>query len=239
MIKNKPLKKKTKGTKKFGGRNHTGVITVRHRGGGHKRSRRKISFDTNFDSAIIENVEYDPNRSAKIARLFLALTKEHLYIIAPEKLKTGFIIERKTLSDFKLGNSMSLEKIPLGTLVHCIGTNLRYNKGILQRSGGTFAQLIEKTSFFCTVRLSSGVNKKLSPKTLAVIGSVSKSEPSQLVVGKAGRSRWKGIRPSVRGVAMNPVDHPHGGGEGKSSGGRPSVTPWAKPAHGKKTGKCK
>jgi large subunit ribosomal protein L2 len=239
MIKNNPLKRKTKGTKKFGGRNHTGKITIRHRGGGHKRSYRSININSSFNSAIVERIEYDPNRSAKIARLFLALTKEHLYIIAPEKLKVGFLLERKPLSDFRLGNSASLDKIPLGTLLHCIGTNLRFNKGLLQRAGGTFAQLVEKTSSSCTVRLSSGENKKLPPKTLAVIGSVSKPEALQPVVGKAGRSRWKGIRPSVRGVAMNPVDHPHGGGEGKSSGGRPSVTPWAKPAHGRKTRKWK
>jgi large subunit ribosomal protein L2 len=235
-----PLKKETKGLKSSGGRNHTGKITIRHRGGGHKRSLRKVSFNsTEFDSAVVERIEYDPSRSAKVARLFSTLTKEHLYIVAPEKLEKGSLLQRNASSAFRLGNSMPLKDIPLGTLLHCVGSRLRFDKGVLQRSAGTFAQLLEKTETFSTIRLSSGENKKLSPKTLAVIGGVSKTEPLCLVIGKAGRNRWKGIRPSVRGVAMNPVDHPHGGGEGKSSGGRPSVTPWAKPAHGKKTRKRK
>lgn len=234
-----PLKSKTKGFVKTGGRNNSGKITVRHRGGGHKRSHRKINFISNFDSAIVEQLEYDPNRSAKIARLFSAISKDHFYVLAPDKLEVGYFLKSSLDSNYSLGSSDSLRNLPLGTLLHCIGTNARMNKGILQRASGTFGQLIQKGERYSTVRLSSGENKKLLSDTLAVVGPVSNPQNQQKNLGKAGRKRWKGIRPTVRGVAMNPVDHPHGGGEGKSSGGRASVTPWAKPVHGRKTRKKK
>ena len=236
---NAPLKSNTKGLNRSGGRNHSGKITVRHRGGGHKRSYRKIDNRTTYDLSLVERIEYDPNRSANIARLYSLKSKEHFYILAPDKLEEGFLVERGVNSKFKLGNSLPLREIPLGTLIHCIGSSSRREELVLQRSAGTFAQLVQKGSSFCVVRLSSGENKKLSPVTLATVGAMSNPAHQQVVLGKAGRNRWKGFRPSVRGVAMNPVDHPHGGGEGKSSGGRPSVTPWAKPAHGRKTRKRK
>jgi len=237
--KNVPLKDKTKGFSKVSGRNHTGKITIRHRGGGHKRSYRRIDFFAKFDSAIVERIEYDPNRTARIARLFSPVSKKHFYIIAPDKLEVGYLIQQGSSSGYNIGNSGYLKDMPLGTLLHCIGTNSRMDKGVLQRAAGTFGQLIQKSDAFCVVRLSSGEQKKLLPNTLATVGVVSNVEHQHVGLGKAGRKRWKGVRPTVRGVAMNPVDHPHGGGEGKSSGGRPSVTPWAKPAHGRKTRKKK
>jgi large subunit ribosomal protein L2 len=236
---NEPLKPKTKGIRKLGGRNHSGKITIRHRGGGHKRLYRKIDCRYSFDSSLVERLEYDPNRSAKIARLYSFESKSHFYILAPEKLEEGFLIQKGDNSKFMLGNTMPVSKIPLGTLIHGIGTKARLKKSVLQRAAGTFAQLIQKNSSYCVIRLSSGENKRLPSTTLATVGSMSNPTHQQVVLGKAGRNRWKGFRSSVRGVAMNPVDHPHGGGEGKSSGGRPSVTPWAKPAHGRKTRKRK
>jgi large subunit ribosomal protein L2 len=169
--------------------------------------------------------------------VFSLKSKEHFYIIAPEKLERGFLVEKGENTKYNLGNTLPLKDMPLGTFIHCIGTNSRFDKPTLQRAAGTFAQLVQKGSSFCVIRLSSGESKKVLPRTLATIGVVSNSDHQQITLGKAGRNRWKGVRPSVRGVAMNPIDHPHGGGEGKSSGGRPSVTPWSKPAHGKKTRK--
>jgi len=236
---NDPLKCKTFGICKSGGRNHSGKITVRHRGGGHKRLYRKLDDRSAFGLSLVERLEYDPNRSATIARLFSMESKEHFYILAPEKLEEGFLVQKGADSKFKLGNSIPIGNMPLGTLIHCIGTKSRLKKSVLQRAAGTYAQLIQKSPSFCVIRLSSGENKKVLPSTFATVGSVSNADHQQMVLGKAGRKRWKGFRPSVRGVAMNPVDHPHGGGEGKSSGGRPSVTPWAKPAHGRKTRKRK
>jgi len=240
-VKNKNcfLKSKSTGIHKLGGRNHSGKITIRHKGGGHKRLYRKIDETPFFNTSIVENLEYDPNRSSEIARMFSLESKKHFYILATENLKEGFLIKRGKDSNFKLGNSLPLGGMPLGTLIHSIGTSARLKKPVMQKAAGTFAQLIQKGSAFCVVRLSSGQNKRVLPITFATIGTVSNSDYHQVVLAKAGRNRWKGVRPSVRGVAMNPIDHPHGGGEGKSSGGRPSVTPWAKPAHGKKTRKRK
>ena len=222
-----------------GGRNNTGRITVRHRGGGHKKRYRIVDFKRSVQNveAKVVSIEYDPNRSAKIARVFSLKSKEHFYIIAPEKLERGFLVEKGENTKYNLGNTLPLKDMPLGTFIHCIGTNSRFDKPTLQRAAGTFAQLVQKGSSFCVIRLSSAESKKVLPRTLATIGVVSNSDHQQITLGKAGRNRWKGVRPSVRGVAMNPIDHPHGGGEGKSSGGRPSVTPWSKPAHGKKTRK--
>lgn len=237
--KNSPLKSRTKGTHKLAGRNHKGKITIRHRGGGHKRLYRKIDSRSGFDLSIVESLEYDPNRSAKIARMFSIKSKEHFYVIAPENLQEGFFVEKGDRSKYNLGNSLQLRHMPLGTFIHCVGTKARLTKPILQRAAGTFAQLVQKSSSSCLIRLSSGELKNFLPETFATIGVVSNMDYQQIILGKAGRNRWKGFRPSVRGVAMNPVDHPHGGGEGKSSGGRPSVTPWAKPAHGRKTRKSR
>jgi large subunit ribosomal protein L2 len=231
-----PLKNKTGGRKKVSGRNHTGKITVRHRGGGNKRSHRKITFLSTFDSAVLERLEYDPSRSARIARLFSIISKRHFYIIAPERLKVGSLLQRKSTSENGLGNSCVLGIVPLGIFLHCIGTSRRKSRGVFQRSAGTFGQLVQKGLRYCIVRFSSGENKRLLAGTFAVVGRVSNRSLNK-VLGKAGRNRWKGFRPTVRGVSMNPIDHPHGGGEGKSSGGRPSVTPWAKPSHGVRTKK--
>merc|ERR1711904_379636 len=197
--------------------------------GGHKRTYRSLVNRSNFALSIVERLEYDPNRSAKIARVFSLKSKEHFYIIAPEKVEKG------ENTKYNLGNTLPLKDMPLGTFIHCIGTNSRFDKPTLQRAAGTFAQLVQKGSSFCVIRLSSGESKKVLPRTLATIGVVSNSDHQQITLGKAGRNRWKGVRPSVRGVAMNPIDHPHGGGEGKSSGGRPSVTPWGRPTKGQPT----
>ena len=233
------LKSKVKGLNKLGGRNHKGKITIRHRGGGHKRLYRKIDKRPCFELSVVESLEYDPNRSAKIARVFSIQSKEHFYLIAPENMQEGFFVEKGPNVKYNLGNSLQLQNMPLGTFIHAIGTKVRLTEPVLQRAAGTFAQLVQKDSDFCVIRLSSGESKKVLPETFATIGVVSNLDHQQVVLGKAGRNRRKGIRPSVRGVAMNPVDHPHGGGEGKSSGGRPSVTPWAKPAHGRKTRKIR
>jgi large subunit ribosomal protein L2 len=248
-----PLKSSTTGKITSSGRNHTGQITIRRRGGGHKRSYREIEFQSCFDGreAIVERLVYDPQRSAKLASMYVpgfaqsSLTNQlpvkwtRFYILAPTTLEVGSFM-RGNIACLKTSrlveSSGYLNTLPLGTLLHCIGTNRRKEKGILQRAAGTFGQLIQKGKSTCTIRLSSGEYKELLPDILARVGPVSIPLcKHKMFLGKAGASRWSGKRPSVRGVAMNPVDHPHGGGEGKSSGGRPSVTPWAKPAHGRKT----
>jgi large subunit ribosomal protein L2 len=219
------IKKDTKGLKKKGGRNHTGKITFFHRGKGHKRAYRKIHFLSCFGSALVESLEYDPNRTAIIARLFSVVFKTHYYIVAPKKLEIGAVFQRSFFSDFFLGSSGFLYSMPLGSLLHCIGTHLRLKKGILQRAAGSFGQLIEKSKKGCVIKLSSGKIIFFLPYTFSILGIVSNSRSSNMFVKKAGTTRHLGIKPTVRGVAMNPIDHPHGGGEGKTSGGRPSVTP--------------
>ena len=236
--KNNPLKKETKGiSKNPSGRNHTGKITSFHRGGGHKRSFRKINFGYLNDLNIVENIEYDPNRSARILRLFSIDRKNHIYVLGTDNIKIGNLVRPNNKSALRLGNRKNLRDIPLGSMVHSLGTQFRPNLGVLQRSAGVFAQIIKKSTDSCMIKLNSGNIICLFPHISAVIGSVSNIEHRHKNLGKAGRKRWLNFRPRVRGVAMNPIDHPHGGGEGKSSGGRPSVTPWARPAHGKKTKK--
>lgn len=230
-----PLKSKCKGIIKICGRNHKGKITMFSKGGGNKRRYRKIEFQSNSkESLLIESIEQDPNRSAMLARLFSFKTKKHSYIISPEKFKRGQLFNSKSI---KLGANLSLKDMPIGSKIHCIGSSFRQKKAILQRSAGTFSQIIQKSVKYCLIRLSSGKIKKLLNNTRAIIGIVSNINYKYLILGKAGKKRFLGLKPKTRGVAMNPIDHPHGGGEGRSSGGRPSVTPWAKPAHGKKTRK--
>lgn len=231
----KPLKNKSKGLINICGRNSKGKITAFSKGCRQKRLYRGIRFQNKGqESFLIEAIERDPNRSALLARLFSFKTKKHFYAISPEKSKFGQLFNSTRL---KLGATLFLKDIPIGSKIHCIGTSFRQRNAILQRSAGTFSQLIQKSIKYCLIRLSSGKIKKLLKNTKAVIGIVSNINYRYRILGKAGKKRFLGLKPKTRGVAMNPVDHPHGGGEGKSSGGRPSVSPWAKPAHGKKTRK--
>ena len=231
----KPVKKLTEGLTKNGGRNNTGRITARRRGGGHKRSYRMIDFKrTKFDMvATVERLEYDPNRSA-----FIALIKyedgELSYILAPQRLGVGDQVVSGQQTDVKPGNAMPLSSIPIGTIVHNI--ELKPGKGgQIARSAGTFAQLVGRDGAYAIIRLTTGEQRLVLGACLATIGAVSNPDQANIKLAKAGRSRWLGKRPSVRGVAMNPVDHPHGGGEGKTSGGRHPVTPWGKPTKGRRT----
>ena len=235
----KPYKPLVKGLRKTGGRNTHGRITTRHIGGGHKKLYRMIDFKRNKDDidGIVERIEYDPNRSAHIA-LILYKDGERRYVIAPKKLAQGDTIVSGENAPLKNGNTLPLSKIPVGTVVHCI--EMKPGKGAqLARSAGTSVQVLAREGNYATLRLKSGEVRKVLTACRATIGEVSHSEHNLRKLGKAGASRWRGIRPSVRGVAMNPVDHPHGGGEGKSSGGRHPVTPWGKPTKGAKTRKRK
>lgn len=237
LYKGKPLKSLTKVKSKNGGRNNNGRITVRHQGGGHKQHYRVIDFKRNkFDiPAVVERIEYDPNRSAHIA-LLLYKDGERRYIIAPAKIKVGDEVISAEKCEIKVGNSMKLKDIPLGTNVHCV--ELKPLKGAqMARSAGASAQILAIEGRYATLRLRSGEVRRVLSECRATIGSVSNSEHSLRSIGKAGAKRWLGIRPTVRGVAMNPVDHPHGGGEGKTSGGRHPVTPWGVPTKGYKTRK--
>ena len=219
-----------------GGRNNTGKMTVRHQGGGHKRQYRLIDFKRTKDNipAKVATIEYDPNRSSRIALLHYA-DGEKLYILAPLGLKVGDVIVSGPESDIKPGNALSLQNIPLGTQVHNI--ELKIGKGgQIVRSAGTSAQLMAKEGSYALLRLPSGELRQVHINCRATIGVVGNIEHENITIGKAGRSRWMGIRPANRGVVMNPCDHPHGGGEGKSPVGRKHpVTPWGKPAHGVKT----
>jgi len=237
---NKPLlKSKIKGLKQNSGRNFDGKITSFCKGGGHKRKYRKIEFKRTENSiGIVIGIEYDPFRSSNIASVYNFLTKTFFYIIAPKNLTLGDIVKSGENADIKNGHSLPISKIPIGCLIHNI--SLKSNSfSQLSRSAGTFSQLIEKTPKFGKIKLSSGEQRELSIKCFATIGIVSNELSLLTTVGKAGRSRWLNKRPKVRGVAMNPVDHPHGGGEGKTSGGRSSVTPWGKPTKGGKTSRSK
>jgi large subunit ribosomal protein L2 len=224
---------------KNGGRNNKGRITTRHVGGGHKQRYRVIDFKRNKDGVTgkIERIEYDPNRTAHIALVVYA-DGERRYIIAPEKVRAGDSIVSGVNAPIKAGNSLPLRNIPLGTVVHCV--ELKPGKGAqLARSAGTSAQLVAKEGAYATLRLRSGEMRKILADGRATIGEVSNGEHSLRKLGKAGASRWRGVRPTVRGVAMNPVDHPHGGGEGRTSGGRHPVSPWGVPTKGYKTRKNK
>jgi len=234
LSKIKPLKDKTKGISKSGGRNNQGRITVRHRGGGHKRKYRRIDFKRYDKYGTVSSIEYDPNRSSAIARISESNGKGSFYILLPRGLNIGDDIESGPNADIKIGNALPLGKIPIGTTVCNI--ELKVGKGgQIVRSAGCSAQLIQKTDKYARVRLPSGIQRLIPLGCYASVGIISNSDWNNKTLGKAGRSRWLGNRPTVRGVAMNPIDHPHGGGEGKTSGGRPSVTPWGKITKGKPT----
>lgn len=220
---------------KSGGRNNNGRITVRHVGGGHKQHYRIVDFKRNKDGipAKIERLEYDPNRSANIA-LVLYADGERRYIIAPKGLKAGDAIQSGEDAPIKAGNALPMRNIPVGTTVHCV--ELKPGKGAqIARSAGTYVQLVARDGGYVTLRLRSGEMRKVLAECRATVGEVGNAEHMLRSLGKAGATRWRGVRPTVRGVAMNPVDHPHGGGEGRTSGGRHPVTPWGVPTKGKKT----
>jgi large subunit ribosomal protein L2 len=239
LWKGKPHKALTRGKTNTGGRNNHGHITSHHMGGGHKRRLRLVDFKRRkFDvTATVERLEYDPNRSAFIALIKYA-DGELSYILAPQRLKAGDQVVSGERVDIKPGNAMPLANMPVGTIVH----NVELKKGAggqLARSAGTYVQLVGKDGGYAQLKLASGELRIVSAECLATVGAVSNPDNQNIVIGKAGRQRWLGIRPTVRGVAMNPVDHPHGGGEGRTSGGRHPVTPWGKPTKGKKTRKNK
>ncbi|CAA0080109.1 50S ribosomal protein L2 [BD1-7 clade bacterium] len=224
---------------KSGGRNNNGRITTRHIGGGHKQHYRLIDFKRNKDGipAKIERLEYDPNRTANIA-LVLYADGERRYIIAPKGVAAGDSVQSGVDAPIKAGNTLPLRNMPVGSVVHCV--ELKPGKGAqLARSAGTSAQLVAREGQYATLRLRSGEMRKVLAECRATLGEVSNSEHSLRSLGKAGASRWRGVRPTVRGVAMNPVDHPHGGGEGRTSGGRHPVSPWGTPTKGYKTRKNK
>lgn len=224
---------------KRGGRNNNGRITTRHVGGGHKKRYRKIDFHRVKDGipATVERLEYDPNRTANIA-LICYSDGERRYIIAPKKLAVGDTVESGEDVAIKVGNTLPLRNMPVGSTVHCI--ELKPGKGAqIARSAGASVQLVAREGLYATLRLRSGEVRKVMAECRATLGEVSNSEHNLRSLGKAGASRWRGIRPTVRGVAMNPVDHPHGGGEGRTSGGRHPVSPWGTPTKGYKTRKNK
>ena len=236
LWKGKPVKGLTEGKPHSGGRNNHGRTTVRFRGGGHKQSYRMVDFKRRkFDvPATVERLEYDPNRTAWIALLKYA-DGELAYIIAPQRLKAGDqVISASKGADIKPGNAMPLANIPVGTIVHCV--EIKPGAGAkVARSAGTYCQLVGKDAGYAQVKLMSGELRLVRAECMAAIGAVSNPDNSNQQIGKAGRSRWMGFRPHNRGVTMNPIDHPHGGGEGRTSGGRHPVTPWGKPTKGAKT----
>lgn len=224
---------------KTGGRNNAGRITTRHVGGGHKQHYRIIDFKRDKDGipGRVERIEYDPNRTANIA-LVCYNDGERRYVIAPKGLKAGDHVASGQAASIKVGNALPLRNIPVGTNIHCV--EMKPGKGAqLARSAGTSVQLVAREGQHATLRLRSGEMRKVPVDCRATIGEVSNSEHSLRSLGKAGAKRWRGIRPTVRGVAMNPVDHPHGGGEGRTSGGRHPVSPWGTPTKGYKTRKNK
>jgi len=235
IYKGSPEKALTEGLRKNGGRNNTGRITARRIGGGHKRRYRTIDFKRNkFDVVgTVERLEYDPNRTAFIA-LVAYSDGERAYIIAPQRLAEGDQIVSGRNVDIKPGNALPLANIPVGTIVHNV--EMKIGKGgQIARSAGAYVQLVGKDQGYAQLRLMSGELRMVRGECLATIGAVSNPDQKNIKLGKAGRNRWLGKRPSVRGVAMNPVDHPHGGGEGRTSGGRHPVSPWGKPTKGKRT----
>src|SRR5210317_271936 len=239
ITKTKPEKQLLKVVKKSGGRNAKGRITCRHRGGGHKRHYRVIDFkrDKIGIPARVASIEYDPNRSARIALLHY-VDGEKRYILAPVNLKVDDIVESGPDADIKPGNTLPLSNIPLGTQIHNI--ELRIGKGgQIVRSAGTYAQLMAKEDRYALIKLPSGEVRMVLLNCQATIGQLGNVEHENISLGKAGRKRWLGRRPHVRGVAMNPVDHPMGGGEGRSSGGRHPCSPWGKPTKGYRTRKNK
>ncbi len=235
LHKGAPEKTLTVGKKKKGGRNNLGRITTRHQGGGHKQRYRLVDFKrSRFDvSATVERLEYDPNRTAFIA-LIRYEDGQLAYILAPQKLAVGDVVVSGERVDVKPGNAMPLRNIPVGTILHNV--EMKPGKGgQLARSAGCYVQLSGKDSGRAMLRLKSGEMRLVSADCMATIGAVSNADHQNVNYGKAGRKRWLGVRPTVRGVAMNPIDHPHGGGEGRTSGGRHPVSPWGKPTKGKRT----
>ena len=239
LWKGKPLKALTIGLHSKGGRNNLGRITARRRGGGHKRRYRLVDFKrAKFDvPATIERLEYDPNRTA-----FIALVRyedgEMSYILAPQRVAVGDTVVSGESVDIRPGNAAPLKNIPVGTIIHNV--EMKAGKGgQIARAGGGYVQLVGKDQGYAQLRLASGELRMVRAECLATIGAVSNPDQANIKLGKAGRKRWLGKRPSVRGVVMNPVDHPHGGGEGRTSGGRHPVTPWGKPTKGKRTRKNK
>jgi large subunit ribosomal protein L2 len=235
LWKGKPVKTLTEGGVDTAGRNNQGRITIWHRGGGHKRSSRVIDFKRRKHdvTATVERLEYDPNRSAFIA--LLRYQDDALsYILAPQRVGEGDVVVAGERVDIKPGNAMPMRNIPVGTIIHNV--EMKPGKGgQIARAAGTYAQLVGKDSGYALLRLTSGEQRMVLADGMATIGAVSNADNKNIKLGKAGRSRWRGRRPTVRGVAMNPIDHPHGGGEGRSSGGRHPVTPWGQPTKGKRT----
>ncbi len=235
LWKGKPEKSLTEGLRSHGGRNNQGRITVRFRGGGHKRRYRLVDFKRNKADmpATVERLEYDPNRTAFIA-LITYQDGEKRYILAPQRLAVGDTVVSGEKVDIKPGNALPMKNIPVGTIIHNV--EMKVGKGgQIARSAGTYVQLVGKDQGYAQIRLSSGELRMVRAECMATIGAVSNPDQQNISLGKAGRMRWFGFRPHVRGVAMNPIDHPHGGGEGRTSGGRHPVTPWGKPTKGKKT----
>jgi large subunit ribosomal protein L2 len=239
LWKGKPIKRLTEGKIGTGGRNVNGRITVRFRGGGHKRALRTVDFKRRKHgmAATVERLEYDPNRTG-----FLALLKyadgELSYILAPQRVAAGDVLFAGENVDVKPGNAMPLENMPVGTIVHNI--EMKIGKGgQLARSAGTYAQIVGRDRGYCIMRLNSGEQRLVHGRCFATVGAVSNPDHMNISIGKAGRNRWLGWKPHNRGVSMNPVDHPHGGGEGRTSGGRHPVSPWGFPTKGKKTRKNK
>jgi len=235
LYKGKPVKALTEGLTKSGGRNNHGRVTMWHRGGGHKRAYRKVDFKRGKLGmpATVERIEYDPNRTA-----FIALIKyedgELSYILAPQRLAVGDAVISDAKVDVKPGNAMPLANMPIGTIIHNV--EMKQGKGgQIARAAGTYVQLVGRDAGYAILRLNSGETRMVPADCMATVGAVSNPDNSNVSIGKAGRVRWKGRKPVVRGVAMNPIDHPHGGGEGRTSGGRHPVTPWGKSTKGKKT----
>ena len=236
LFKGKPVKALTEGKSSAGGRNNTGRVTVRFRGGGHKKTYRLIDFKRREKMGLVgkvERLEYDPNRSGFIA--LIRYSDDTLsYILAPQRLSVGDEVISGESVDIKPGNAMPVANIPVGTIVHNV--EMKIGKGgQIARSAGAYAQIVGRDHGYVILRLSSGEQRLVSGQCFATIGAVSNPDHMNISLGKAGRNRWLGFRPHNRGVSMNPVDHPHGGGEGRTSGGRHPVTPWGKPTKGKKT----
>jgi large subunit ribosomal protein L2 len=235
LHKGKPFKQLTEGKPGTGARNNLGRVTVRFRGGGHKRSYRIVDFKRRKLGvpAKVERIEYDPNRTAFIALIRYA-DGEYSYILAPQRLAVGDEVISAVQADVKPGNAMALANIPIGTIVHNVEMKIGKGGGIA-RAAGTYAQIVARDEGYVSLRLNSGEQRLIHGQCFATIGAVSNPDHMNISIGKAGRSRWLGRRPHNRGVTMNPIDHPHGGGEGRTSGGRHPVTPWGKPTKGKKT----
>lgn len=236
LYKGKPVKTLTEGKSSAGGRNNTGRVTVRFRGGGHKQAYRIVDFKRRShlgQAGKVERIEYDPNRTAFIALIKYA-DGTLSYILAPQRLAVGDDVMAGPNADIKPGNALPIGAIPVGTLVHNV--EMKIGKGgAIARSAGTYAQIVGRDQGYVILRLNSGEQRLVHGECFATVGAVSNPDHMNISIGKAGRSRWLGRRPHNRGVTMNPIDHPHGGGEGRTSGGRHPVTPWGKPTKGKKT----